>query len=452
MAEAGRTVPFALEAEQSVLGAILIDPEKFNDIGSIMTGDDFYIGEHREIFAAMQELFVKNRDINLITLIDMLVSRGVYTEDEIKRYLRVIAEVVPTASNIKDYAQIVKDKSVLRKLITASEAITENAYAAHGEVRYILDDAEQKIFDVAQGNETQNFVHIRDALGMTYDRLEAIRTDPAAVSGTPTGFSAVDNVIVGMGKGDLILIGARPGMGKTTFAMNIATNVAIQQKKTVCVFSLEMSAEQLASRMLSSEAGVDSYALRSGKISEQDWQKIAYATSKLYECDILIDPSSAITVTGMKAKLRRVKNLGLVVVDYLQLMQSDRRSDSRVLEVGDISRGLKLLAKDLGVPCICCAQLSRGPESRTDKRPMLSDLRDSGAIEQDADIVMFLYRNEYYANAPEGKDAVGGVDSAGTSQAECLVAKNRHGSTANVKLGFDGRYSRFTSIEDREEP
>ena len=235
MAEAGRTVPFALEAEQSVLGAILIDPEKFNDIGSIMTGDDFYIGEHREIFAAMQELFVKNRDINLITLIDMLVSRGVYTEDEIKRYLRVIAEVVPTASNIKDYAQIVKDKSILRKLITASEAITENAYAAHGEVRYILDDAEQKIFDVAQGNETQNFVHIRDALGMTYDRLEAIRTDPAAVSGTPTGFSSIDNVIVGMGKGDLILIGARPGMGKTTFAMNIATNVAIKQKKTVCV-------------------------------------------------------------------------------------------------------------------------------------------------------------------------------------------------------------------------
>ena len=237
MAEAGRTVPFALEAEQSVLGAILIDPEKFNDIGSIMTGDDFYIGEHREIFAAMQELFVKNRDINLITLIDMLVSRGVYTEDEIKRYLRVIAEVVPTASNIKDYAQIVKDKSILRKLITASEAITENAYAAHGEVRYILDDAEQKIFDVAQGNETQNFVHIRDALGMTYDRLEAIRTDPAAVSGTPTGFSAIDNIIVGMGKGDLVLIGARPGMGKTTFAMNIATNIAIRQKKTVCVFS-----------------------------------------------------------------------------------------------------------------------------------------------------------------------------------------------------------------------
>ena len=255
-----------------------------------------------------------------------------------------------------------------------------------------------------------------------------------------------------MQEADLVLIGARPGMGKTSFAMNIATEAAIRTKKTVCVFSLEMSAEQLASRMLSSEAGVDSYALRSGKISEQDWQKIAYATSKLYECDILIDPSSAITVTGMKAKLRRVKNLGLVVVDYLQLMQSDRRSDSRVLEVGDISRGLKLLAKDLGVPCICCAQLSRGPESRTDKRPMLSDLRDSGAIEQDADIVMFLYRNEYYANAPEGKDAVGGVDSAGTSQAECLVAKNRHGSTANVKLGFDGRYSRFTSIEDREEP
>ena len=439
MAEAGRTVPFALEAEQSVLGAILIDPEKFNDIGSIMTGDDFYIGEHREIFAAMHELFVKNRDINVITLIDMLVSRGVYTEDEIKRYLRVIAEVVPTASNIKDYAQIVKDKSILRKLITASEAITENAYAAHGEVRYILDDAEQKIFDVAQGNETQNFVHIRDALGMTYDRLEAIRTDPAAVSGTPTGFSAIDNIIVGMGKGDLVLIGARPGMGKTTFAMNIATNIAKSTKKTVCVFSLEMTTTQLASSMLSSEAFVDSYAIRSGKISGSDYDHLAKAAADLSSCDIQIDDTAAITVTQIKAKLRRMKNLGLVVIDYLQLMQGDKKAENRVNEVGERSRGLKLLAKDLGIPVICCAQLSRAPTSRTGEnaKPGLSDLRESGQIEQDADIVMFLHGD--YAKA----------DSAST-EAELIIAKNRHGSAGTIKLGWIGQYTKFVTVAQED--
>ena len=452
MADIQKTKPFSVEAEQSVLGSVLIDPECITGLIDIISAADFYIPEHGEIFDAMCELFNKNRNIDIVTLINVLTERGVYSADECKKYVGVIADVVPSASNVKDYARIVHDKAVLRALIDASEEITDNAYAARGEVKYILDDAEQKIFNLSRTSDIKNFVSIKEALVEAFNQLDKVRKDPEAAAGVKTGYADLDRCIVGLTPGDMVIIGARPGMGKTSFAMNIATNIAIRQKKTVCVFSLEMSAEQLASRMLSSEAGVDSYALRSGKISEQDWQKIAYATSKLYECDILIDPSSAITVTGMKAKLRRVKNLGLVVVDYLQLMQSDRRSDSRVLEVGDISRGLKLLAKDLGVPCICCAQLSRGPESRTDKRPMLSDLRDSGAIEQDADIVMFLYRNEYYANAPEGKDAVGGVDSAGTSQAECLVAKNRHGSTANVKLGFDGRYSRFTSIEDREEP
>ncbi|MBQ0010142.1 MAG: replicative DNA helicase [Ruminococcus sp.] len=453
MAENGRSVPFALEAEQSVLGAILIDPEKFNEVGSIMTGDDFYLGEHKEIFQAMQELFIKNKEINLITLIDMLVSRGVYAEDEIKKYLRVIAEVVPSASNLKDYAQIVKDKSTLRKLIEASEEITESAYAARGEVKYILDNAEQRIFDVAQGDDVKNFIHIRDALSMSFDRLDKLAKDKDALAGTPTGFSGLDNVLVGMGKGDLILIGGRPGMGKTTFAVNIGTSVALRTKKTVCIFSLEMTAEQLVSRMLSAEAGVDSYAIRSGKLSEDDWTKLSYASSKLYDTNILIDDTSGMTVTGMKAKLRREKNVGLVIIDYLQLMQGERHSDNRVLEVGDISRGLKLLAKDIGAPVICCAQLSRGPENRPDKRPMLSDLRDSGAIEQDADVVMFIYRNEYYDRAPEDEEGKGASKAAaGAAQAECIIAKNRHGSTGNIKLAFDGKYSRFTTLETREEP
>ena len=264
-----------------------------------------------------------------------------------------------------------------------------------------------------------------------------MNTEGDSAHGTKTGFSGIDNVLAGMGNSDLILVGARPGMGKTSFALNIATNVALQTKKKVCIFSLEMSAEQLVSRVISSEAMVDSYALRTGKLDPKQWEDIAMATSRLAECDILIDDTSGISVTGMKGKLRRVQNLGLVVIDYLGLMQSDKRSDNRVQEVSDISRNLKIMAKELNVPIICCAQLSRGPESRTDKRPMLSDLRDSGAIEQDADTVIFLYRNEYYdtdANQEEGNIA------------EVIIAKNRHGSTGTVKVGWIGRFTKFRSI------
>ena len=252
-------------------------------------------------------------------------------------------------------------------------------------------------------------------------------------------------MLVGMGNSDLVLVGARPGMVKTSFALNIATNVAQNTKKKVCIFSLEMSAEQLVSRVLSSEALVDSYELRSGKLSSDSWEKIADASSRLASCDILIDDTSGVSVTEMKAKLRRVDNLGLVVVDYLQLMQSDRKIDNRVQEVADISRALKIMAKELNVPIICCAQLSRGPESRTDKKPMLSDLRDSGAIEQDADVVMFLYRNEYYKT-----DGVPGENNA-ANIAEVIIAKNRHGSTGTVKMGWIGQYTKFRTIADNIE-
>jgi replicative DNA helicase len=263
-------------------------------------------------------------------------------------------------------------------------------------------------------------------------------TEGESAQGTKTGFSGLDTVLAGMGNSDLILVGARPGMGKTSFALNIATNVAQMNGKNVCIFSLEMSAEQLVTRIISSEAMIDSYALRTGKLDNKNWQDIAATTTKLAGCNILIDDTAGITVTGMKAKLRRVQNLGLVVVDYLQLMQSDRRTDNRVQEVGDISRGLKLMAKELNVPVICCAQLSRGPESRTDKRPMLSDLRDSGAIEQDADTVIFLYRDEYYDNK-NAKDEVG--------RAEVIVAKNRHGSLGNIQVGWIGQYTKFITID-----
>ncbi|MBR4185333.1 MAG: replicative DNA helicase, partial [Clostridia bacterium] len=317
----------------------------------------------------------------------------------------------------------------------------EAGYAGDDDAESLVEYAEGKIYRIAEGREDKNFVHIRDALLQVYDRLQTLAANPEALRGTPTGFTALDNVIVGMGKADLVLIGARPGMGKTAFAMNIAVEAAYRTQKTVCVFNLEMSAEQLANRMLSSEAQIDSFKLRSGDLHDDDWVAIAHAASRLSEAEILIDDTPGITVTGMKSKLRRVKNLGLVVVDYLQLMQGEKHQDNRVQEVADISRGLKLMAKELEVPVICCAQLSRGPENRPDKRPMLSDLRDSGAIEQDADIVMFLYRDEYYKET-----------TADQSVAEVIIAKNRHGSLDRVRLGWIGRFTKFTNLAKEAEP
>ncbi len=441
-----KKMPFSLEAEQSVLGSILINPECFTEIANEIKSSDFYLEAHTEIYLAMQDLFLQNRTIDVVTLIDSLVHRGVYDNiEDSKKYIKLIAEVVPSASNVKDYAKIVRDKRVLRQLIETCAGITDQAYSEQDDVQSLLDSAEQQIFDIAERSQTKGFTHIKDALLANYEHLKLLKSDPDAASGQPTGFSGLDKVLVGMGAGDLILVGARPGMGKTSFAMNIATKVAHSSKKTVCVFSLEMSAEQLVSRMLSSEALVDSYAIRSGDLSNEDWEKLARASSVLSECEILIDDTAGISAAGMRAKLRRVKNLGLIVIDYLQLMQSDntKKNDSRVNDVADISRNLKLMAKDLKVPIICCAQLSRGPESRTDKRPMLSDLRDSGAIEQDADVVMFLYRNEYYDTAEKNEEI--------QNTAEIIVAKNRHGSTQNVKMGWFGKFTKFTTLSDRTE-
>jgi replicative DNA helicase len=400
-----RKLPFSLIAEQSLLGAVLVDPESFNEVADLVAVTDFYMEEHQQIYAAMHELFLTSRDIDVVTLIDMLVQKGIYTKSGGEQYIRTIAEVVPNALNVKDYARIVKDKSVLRQLIGACEEVTDVAYSEQDDVAHVLDSAENKIFAIAQGKDTKNFRHIREVIGDVYAHLHELNTDKEASQGTSTGFSGLDRVLAGMGKSDLILVGARPGMGKTSFCLNIGTNVAALTGKTVCMFSLEMSAEQLVNRIISSEAMVDSYAMRTGDLKPEDWESIAHATSNLAKCDILIDDTSGITVTGMKAKLRRVKNLGLVIIDYLQLMQSDGRNDNRVQEVSDISRNLKIMAKDLGVPVICCAQLSRGPEGRTSKKPMLSDLRDSGAIEQDADVVMFLYRDEYYKDQDGGENA-----------------------------------------------
>ncbi len=440
MEELIRKLPFSMPAEQSLLGAVLIDPVSLNEVAALINGDDFYLGEHKQIYLAMQELFLANREIDVVTLIDMLVTKGVYDKSGGEDYIRTLTEAVPDALNIKDYARIVKEKSVLRQLIAASGEISESAYSEQEEVASILDHAESLIFNIAQGRDTKNFRHIREVLQDVYAHLQELRTNAEATQGTKTGFSALDRVLAGMGKSDLVLVGARPGMGKTSFALNIATNVAKQTGKAVCIFSLEMSAEQLVNRVLASEALVNSYALRTGDLTPEDWEHLAVASGELSGCDILIDDTSGMTVTAMKAKLRRVQNLGMVVIDYLGLMQGDRHNDNRVQEVSEISRSLKIMAKELMVPVVCCAQLSRGPESRTDKKPMLSDLRDSGAIEQDADTVIFLYRSEYYKT--------GEATDQNTSIAEVIIAKNRHGSTGTVNMGWNGQFTKFLTIED----
>ena len=440
-------LPFSLIAEQSLLGSILIDPASLNEVADLINADDFYEEAHKQIYLAMHELFLLNSEIDIVTLIDMLVRKGIYDKSGGEDYIRSICEVVPSALNIKDYAKIVKEKSVLRQLIEACGDITQSAYSEQESVTGIIDSAENKIFAIAQGRDTKNFRHIREVIGDVYNHLHELVTDKEATQGTPTGFSGLDRVLAGLGKSDLVLVGARPGMGKTSFCLNIGTNVAAQTGKTVCMFSLEMSAEQLVNRIISSEAMVDSYAMRTGDLKDEDWENIAVATSKLAKCDILIDDTAGITATGMKAKLRRVKNLGLVVIDYLQLMQGDSRNDNRVQEVAEISRAMKLMAKELNVPVICCSQLSRGPESRTDKKPMLSDLRESGSIEQDADVVLFLYRDEYY-KVSESSDP---NSDAAASIAEVIVAKNRHGSTGTVKMGWIGRYTKFRTLVDEGE-
>ena len=444
--ENNRKMPFSMIAEQSLLGSILIDPASINEIADIIKPDDFYITEHKQIYLAASELFLASREIDVVTLIDTLVRKGIYDKSGGEDYIRSIAEIVPNALNVKDYAKIVKEKSCLRQLIEVCGEINETALSQQESASGIIEYAESKIFAIAQGRDTKNFRHIREVLGSVYNQLHDLAENGESGQGTSTGFSGLDRVLVGMGNSDLILIGARPGMGKTSFALNIGTNVAKKTKKKVCIFSLEMSAEQLVSRVLSSEALVDSHELRSGKLSPESWSKIAEASSELASCDILIDDTAGISITDMKAKLRRVDNLGLIVIDYLQLMQSDRRIDNRVQEVAEISRNLKLMAKELNVPIICCAQLSRGPESRTDKKPMLSDLRDSGAIEQDADVVMFLYRNEYYkTDASPNENSDGNI-------AEVIIAKNRHGSTGTVKLGWIGQYTKFRTIAEENLP
>ncbi|MBQ7715813.1 MAG: replicative DNA helicase [Clostridia bacterium] len=433
-----RKVPFSLEAEQSVLGAVLIKPESMDDVVGIVKASDFYLEEHKEIFSVMQGMYLKSRNIDVVTLIDELVKNGVYDEAGGREYISVIADTVPTASNVKDYAKIVRDKSILRALIDACEESIEEAYLGEEDTKRILEAAEKRIYSISEQHDNHEFVHIRDALMLAFNRLKSLEANRAEAIGMQTGFEGLDKILVGMGKGDLVLVGARPGMGKTSFVLNVAVNTALRSDKAICIFSLEMSDEQLATRLLSSEALVDSPKLRDGRISDEDWDKLSYSASRLAGCNILINDTGGMTVTGMKSQLRRIKNLGLIVIDYLGLMQSEKRAENKVQEIAEISRSLKMMAKEFGVPIITCAQLSRAPEKRPDNRPALSDLRDSGAIEQDADIVMFIYRpGEYAKDDPEKQN-----------KAEIIIAKNRHGSQGKVDMRWQGQFTKFLTIQD----
>lgn len=435
----GRIPPQNIEAEQSVLGSMLLDRETIPAVTEILKSEDFYREDHREIFEAILDLFDKAEPIDLITVSEQLKLRGTLDAVGGLEYLTHIATSVPTTANAKYYSRIVEEKSILRNLIKASSEIVNMGYEASEEVSYVLDKAEKSIFDILQKRNLKGFTPIKEVLIETFNRLEELYNNNGIVTGIPTGFTDLDYKLSGLQNSDLILIAARPAMGKTAFALNIAQHAAVHAKVPTAIFSLEMSKEQLVNRILSNEAMIDSHKMRIGKLEDDDWQKIARALGPLSEAPIYIDDTPGTSIMEIRAKCRRLKlekNLGLVVIDYLQLMQGRGKSENRQQEISEISRSLKILAKELNVPVITLSQLSRGPESRTDHRPMLSDLRESGAIEQDADIVMFLYRDDYYNPDTEKKNI-----------AEVIVAKHRSGSTGTVELVWLGQYTKFANLE-----
>ncbi len=437
-----RQMPHSLEGEQAVLGSMLIDPECIKDVMDKLQPGDFYLRQNREIFEAIYSMFSYARPVDGITVAEELRKNGTYDEQTTRRYLAELMEITPTSANVMEYVKIVRDKALLRGVAIAASEITAMVQEGIGTAADTLDAAEQKIFAVRRGQSAQDMVPISRVLPDVLERLGEMTESQDHMPGLSSGFSAVDAKITGLNKSDLLLLAARPGMGKTSFALNIALNVARSSRKTVAIFSLEMSAEQLVTRILSGEALVENYRLRTGNLRETDWQKIAAAASVLNQLDIRVDDNPMLSAADMNAKCRRLDNLGLVVIDYLQLMTSagdkSNRGENRQQVVSDISRMMKIMAKELNVPVICLSQLSRANEKRDDKRPMLSDLRESGAIEQDADIVMFLYRDDYYNE-----------DSEKHNIAECIIAKNRHGETGKVELRWMPEYTQFATLDNR---
>lgn len=445
----GLKLPYSPEAEQAVLGAILMEPDSIARVAEILPKSDyFYVSTHKLIYSAMMSMFTQGKTVDIITVLETLKTEKSFDEASGKTYLMQLAQSCPSISNIEVYAQYVRDKYDVRMLISASRDIIEEASDSEYEPSMLIDSAEQKIFDIRRGKNIQGLQRIDEVLLETFERLDLLNRDDDTIKPISTGIGDLDRVITGLNRSDLILLAARPGMGKTSFALNIAKHAACVSKKTVAFFSLEMSKEQLASRLLSSEALVGGTKLRTGKLSEEEWQRLISAGDVLNKANLYLDGTPGITVPEMKAKLRRLKNVDLVIIDYLQLMSSGgRRSDNRVQEISEITRNLKILAKEINVPVVCLSQLSRASEQRTDHKPQLSDLRDSGSIEQDADIVLFLYREGYY-DKDKGENVTSAVDQ---NSGECLVAKNRHGETRSVTLHWQGEFMRFTGVEAHRE-
>ena len=430
--------PQSLEAEQAVLGSILIDSRCVADIVGIVSPEDFYLKQNREIFETIYTMFNFSQTIDPVTVLNKMKELGVY-QDNSRDYILQLMEITPTAANATRYASIVREKAMLRGLAQASTDISEMVHDEVGTASEMLETAEKKIYALRKGERNDSLEHIGTVLHKVFDRLNELAQSDSMIPGLSTGLRDLDAKINGLNRSDLLLVAARPAMGKSAFALNIAVNVAKKYNKTVAVFNLEMSREQLALRLLASESFIDMQKLATGKLNEEEWGKLCMASAALSQTDIRIDDNPSVTVADINAKCRRLDNLGLVVIDYLQLMQGSgygKNSENRVTVVGEISRSLKIMAKELNIPVICLSQLSRAVESRTDKRPILSDLRESGAIEQDADSVMFLYRDEYYNENTEDKGL-----------AECIVSKNRHGETGTVKLQWFGPYQTFSDRE-----
>ncbi|MDD6677802.1 MAG: replicative DNA helicase [Firmicutes bacterium] len=433
-----RQQPQSLEAEQAVLGAILMEDKCFAEVVGILRPEDFYQEQNRAIYETMYSMFNFSQQIDPVTVLNKMKENGTY-QDVLPNYLVQLMEITPTAANVVQYANIVRDKSMLRGLAQAAREISDTVYSQVGTPAEMLESAEKKIYALRKGERGDSLEHIGPVLHKVFDHLRELSLSDSAIPGLSTGLRDLDSKINGLNKSDLLLIAARPAMGKTSFALNIGLSVAKKYKKTVAFFSLEMSREQLAMRLISGESFVDSQKLATGKLTDEEWGKLCQAAAALSQTDIRVDDNPSITVAEMNAKCRRLDNLGLVIIDYLQLMTGSgygKNDGNRVTIVGEISRALKIMAKELNVPVICLSQLSRATEGRQDKRPILSDLRESGAIEQDADEVLFLYRDDYYNPNSEEKNV-----------AECIVSKNRHGETGTVKLQWIPQYTTFTDRE-----
>jgi len=434
-----RSLPQSVEAEQSVIGSMIIDKTAIAKVLEGLEEEDFYRDGHKVIYKTILEMFRNDIAIDLLTLLEYLKSTDALERAGGVTYITELSSSVPTTANLSAYIKIVTDKSTLRKLIKASTAIIEESYNNQSQVENVIDVAEKKIFNIAEKRTSKDFEPLSDVLERGFAQIEKLFNNKGETTGVSSGFTDLDAKTSGFQSGDMILIAARPSMGKTTFALNIAEHAALRDHRSVVIFSLEMSKEQLAYKLLCSEANVDMLKLRTGTLEDKDWENIAMAAGPLSKAKIYIDDSAGVTVMEMRSKCRRLKieyGIDLIVIDYLQLMSGGSGSDNRQQEVSEISRSIKALAKEMECPVIALSQLSRAPEQRADHRPMLSDLRESGSIEQDADIVMFLYRDEYYNKETEDKNI-----------GECIIAKQRNGPVGTAKLAWLGQYSKFGNLD-----